>query len=227
MGVFLAPIQRCISVVYFVYSDYFDTHERSVRWTEPYRFFQASTQAEFLQYFLNNEGEMKLMDTRNYEDALKGVIVDVGVWNNKKGQAYLGIKCLTSKTTGFQLNLKCNNLQYCARQAVAKLGCIKSLSTRDEASQYAYRAAIRQESHRGWRGANQRAFKFEASINGYPVADERLAAPKDPLAFMEGVNFLRSELGLQPQDSEWLMPDKEDYSQTPSVEIDSVSLPNE
>ena len=44
---------------------------------------------------------------------------------------------------------------------------------------------------------------------------------------MEGVNFLRSELGLQPQDSEWLMPDKEDYSQIPSVEIGYESLQNE
>ena len=170
---------------------------------------------------------MKLMDTRKHEDALKGVIVDVGVWNNKKGEAYLGIKCMTSKTTGFQLNLKCNNLQYCARQAVAKLGCIRSLSTRDEAVIMHTEPLSGRKVIVNGEEKNQRAFKFEASINGYPVADERLAAPKDPLAFMEGVNFLRSELGLQPQDSEWLMPDKEDYSQTPSVETNSVSLPNE
>lgn len=182
---------------------------------------------EFIQYFLNNEGEMKLMDTRNYEDALKGVIVDIGVWNNKKGQAYLGIKCMTSKTTGFQLNLKCNNLQYCARQAVAKLGCIKSLSTRDEAVIMHTEPLSGRKVIVNGEEKNQRAFAFEAAINGYPVADQRLATPKDPLAFMEGVNFLRSELGLQPQDSEWLMPDKEDYSQTPSVEIGYVSLQNE
>ena len=182
---------------------------------------------EFLQYFLNLEGEMKLMDTRNCEDALRGVIVDVGVWNNKKNEAYLGIKCLTSKTTGFQLNLKCNNLQYCARQAVAKLGCIKSLSTRDEAVNMHTEPLSGRKVIVNGKEETLRAFKFEASINGYPVADERLAAPKDPLAFMEGVNFLRSELGLQPQDSEWLMPDKEDYSQIPSVEIGYESLQNE
>ena len=157
-----------------------------------------------IQYFLEANGTIKEMDTNNRPEFLFGIVVGISLWANKKDEHYMGVQCRTGENTGFQLNLKCNNLQYCARQAVAKLACINRLSSKDTA----VTMITEQLPGRKVGGETLKAIAFDVFIDQNPVADERLACEKDPVAFMDALNFLRSELGLAALDRFTLCEDR-------------------
>lgn len=174
-----------------------------------------------IQYFLEANGAIKEMDTNNYQPCLGGQIIGVNLWLNRKDEAYMGIACKTSQSTGWQLNLKCNNLQYCARQAVAKIACLDRLSMKDTA----VKMTTEQLPGRKVGGKTLKAIAFEVFVDDNPIADERLCCDKDPVAFMDAFNFLRTELGLMPFDRQWLAKtlETQDSSLTPLVDVDSES----
>ena len=56
------------------------------------------------------------------------------------------------------------------------------------------------------------------------IGDIKDAVTKDPIAFMDAVNVLRAELGLTPQDRQWLTPKTTDSSPTASQVLDCENL---
>ena len=175
---------------------------------------------------MNVMGQMYVKDQpTNVKSGLEGVIEDIYVWDNTKGNSYLAIKAKTSHTTGWQLNMPCKKLQYSARCMAGKLAKFGLLSTKAAAVKLITEQLSGRVMPDGEGGTKtNRATAGNVYWGDTEIGDIKDAVTKDPIAFMDAVNILRAELGLTPQDRQWLTPKTTDSSPTASQVIDCDNL---
>ena len=182
----------------------------------------APAKCEYIDHFMDVRGQMYVKDEpNNIKPGLMGVIEDIFVWDNTKGNSYLAIKAKTSHTTGWQLNMPCKKLQYSARCMAGKLAKFRLLSTKAAAVKLITEQLSGKEMPDG-------TFNKATAGNVYwgdtEIGDIKDAVTKDPIRFMDAVNVLRAELGLTPQDRQWLTPKTTDSSPTASQVLDCENL---
>ena len=234
-GFFSAPLQRCIllstyvsllSTPELVAPSTFD--QALVAANDPFADINpdgsclAPPKCEYIDYFMDVKGQMYIKDQpHETKRGLHGVIQDIFVWDNTKGNSYLAIKAKTSYTTGWQLNMPCKKLQYSARCMAGKLAKFRPLSTKAVAVKLITEQLSGKEMPDG-------TFNKATAGNVYwgdtEIGDIKDAVAKDPIRFMDAVNVLRAELGLTPQDRQWLTPKITDSSPTASQVIDCKNL---
>ena len=146
-------------------------------------------------------------------DCLGGAITNVFGWVNKAGKPYLAVYGMKTRVEHWQLNLPCNDNQYHYRTLLPKLALV---DLQDQ--------AVKLVAEKG---------RKAVFIQNYLDPEETDEVKANPIpegfdALDSAINRVRTRLNKSPIDPEWRTPQtKEDYSQTPSVEIGYVSLPNE
>ena len=179
----------------------------------------APAKCEYTDHYMNISGQIYVKDQPlNIKPGLEGIIEDVFVWDTPSGSnSYLGIKAKTSHTTGWQLNMPCRKLQYSALCIAGKLSQFGLLSMRA----VAVKLITEQLSGRKMPdGSFNRATVGNVFMGDTRIGDQCDVVAKDPVAFMDAVNVLRAELGLTPQDRQWLTPKTTDSSPTPYLDVD-------
>ena len=167
-------------------------------------------QVSLIQYHLNKMGLYKEQPQWTpsvpfdaYVEALKGCLANASLYQGKKEKTRLALSFLTSKTTGFQINLLADANQWHYRSA---LGVLQAVNLSDRAVTVS--------------AVNGRSTTFiNVHVDGIPVSAK--AIDRGFPALVDGVNDIREQLGLQPQYPEWLSLKTTDPSQIPSVPVSS------
>ena len=134
-------------------------------------------------------------------------------WINKAGKPYISVYGMASRLEHWQLSMPCQNNQYHYRTMLPKLALV-DLQDRP----------VKLITEKGTRAVFTQVFLDFDELE--EVKANPIAAGFDALD--RALNQVRAQLDQSPIDPEWRTPQtKEDYSQTPSVEIGYESLPNE
>ena len=187
-------------------------------------------QVSLNQYHLNKMGLYKeqaqwtpSVPFDAYVEALEGFLVEASLYQGKKEKTRLALSFLTSKTTGFQINLLADANQWHYRTA---LGVLQAVNLSDRA------VTVSAVNGRGVEVANEKGDVetriptfINVHVDGIQVRAK--AIDRGLPALVDGVNDIREQLGLQPQYPEWLNLRTTDYSQTPSVPVSSETCSDE
>jgi len=187
-------------------------------------------QVSLNQYHLNKMGLYKeqaqwtaSVPFDAYVEALEGFLVDASLYQGKREKTRLALSFLTSKTTGFQINLLANANSWHYRTA---LGVLQAVNLSDRA------VTVSAINGRGVEVANEKGDVetriptfINVHVDGIQVRAK--AIDRGFPALVDGVNDIREQLGLQPQYPEWLNLRTTDYSQTPSVPVSSETCLDE
>jgi hypothetical protein len=187
-------------------------------------------QVSLNQYHLNKMGLYKeqaqwtpSVPFDAYVEALEGFLVEASLYQGKKEKTRLALSFLTSKTTGFQINLLADANQWHYRTA---LGVLQAVNLSDRA------VTVSAVNGRGVEVANEKGDVetriptfINVHVDGIQVRAK--AIDRGLPALVDGVNDIREQLGLQPQYPEWLSLRTTDYSQTPSVPVSSETCSDE
>lgn len=180
-------------------------------------------QVSLNQYHLNKMGLYKeqaqwtpAVPFDAYVEALEGFLVDASLYQGKKEKTRLALSFLTSKTTGFQINLLADANQWHYRTA---LGVLQAVNLSDRA------VTMSAVNGRGVEVFNKTKDVWETHVpifinvhvDGMQVRAKAIG--KGLLELVDGVNDIRYQLGLQPQYPEWLNLQSTDPSLIPSVPI--------
>ena len=158
-----------------------------------------------------------------YVEALEGFLVDAFLYQGKQEKTRLALSFLTSKTTGFEINLLANRNSWHYRTA---LGALRAVNLSDRA------VTVSAVNGRGVEVVNEEGFTerrtpifINVHVDGIQVRAK--AIDRGFPALVDGVNDIREQLGLQSQYPEWLNLKATDYSQTPSVPVSSETCSDE
>ncbi len=187
-------------------------------------------QVSLNQYHLNKMGLYKeqaqwtpSVPFDAYVEALEGFLVEASLYQGKKEKTRLALSFLTSKTTGFQINLLADANQWHYRTA---LGVLQAVNLSDRA------VTVSAVNGRGVEVANEKGDVetriptfINVHVDGIQVRAK--AIDRGLPALVDGVNDIREQLGLQPQYPEWLSLKTTDYSQIPSVPVSSETCSDE
>lgn len=188
-------------------------------------------QVSLNQYHLNKMGLYKeqaqwtpSVPFDAYVEALEGFLVEASLYQGKKEKTRLALSFLTSKTTGFQINLLADANQWHYRTA---LGVLQAVNLSDRA------VTMSAINGRGVEKLNKTTGEWETHIPTFinvhvdGIQVRAKAIDRGLPALVDGVNDIREQLGLQPQYPEWLNLRTTDYSQTPSVPVSSETCSDE
>lgn len=187
-------------------------------------------QVSLNQYHLNKMGLYKeqaqwtpSVPFDAYVEALEGFLVEASLYQGKKEKTRLALSFLTSKTTGFQINLLADANQWHYRTA---LGVLQAVNLSDRA------VTMSAVNGRGVEVADEKGVIetriptfINVHVDGIQVRAK--AIDRGFPALVDGVNDIRDQLGLQPQYPEWLSLKTTDYSQIPSVPVSSETCSDE
>lgn len=187
-------------------------------------------QVSLNQYHLNKMGLYKeqaqwtpSVPFDAYVEALEGFLVEASLYQGKKEKTRLALSFLTSKTTGFQINLLADANQWHYRTA---LGVLQAVNLSDRA------VTVSAVNGRGVEVADEKGVIetriptfINVHVDGIQVRAK--AIDRGFPALVDGVNDIRDQLGLQPQYPEWLSLKTTDYSQIPSVPVSSETCSDE
>lgn len=188
-------------------------------------------QVSLNQYHLNKMGLYKeqaqwtsAVPFDAYVEALEGFLVDASLYQGKQEKTRLALSFLTSKTTGFQINLLADANQWHYRTA---LGVLQAVNLSDRA------VTMSAVNGRGVEVVNKETGKTEKHIPTFinvhvdGIQVRAKAIDRGFPALVDGVNDIREQLGLQSQYPEWLNLKTTDYSQIPSVPVSSETCSDE
>ena len=157
------------------------------------------------------------------DEGLEGFCVGASLYQSKREKTRLALTFMTSKTTGFQINLLADANQWHYRTA---LGVLQAVNLSDRA------VTVSAVNGRGVEVANEKGDVetriptfINVHVDGIQVRAK--AIDRGLPALVDGVNDIREQLGLQPQYPEWLNLRTTDYSQTPSVPVSSETCSDE
>ena len=180
---------------------------------------------ELIQYHLNKMGFYKEQPQWTAsvpfaayvkdDEELTGRLADASLYKGKRDKTRLALTFLTSKTTGFQINLLADANQWHYRTA---LGVLQAVNLSDRA------VTMSAINGRGVELVNEQGDVetriptfINVHVDGMPVRAKAIG--EGFLEHVDGVNEIRFQLSQQPQYPEWLNLQPTDHSQIPSVPV--------